>query len=66
MTANDSSREQPWSGRFGEPVSDLVQRFTASIAFDQRLAEFDIEGSLAHARMLLATGIIAKTDLAAI
>jgi argininosuccinate lyase len=66
MAANDSSREQPWSGRFGEPVSDLVRRFTASIAFDQRLAEFDIEGSLAHARMLLATGIIAKTDLAAI
>jgi argininosuccinate lyase len=66
MTANDNSRGEPWSGRFGEPVSDLVQRFTASIAFDQRLAEFDIEGSLAHARMLLAAGIIAKTDLAAI
>ncbi len=66
MTANDNSRGEPWSGRFGEPVSDLVQRFTASIAFDQRLAEFDIEGSAAHARMLLAAGIIAKTDLAAI
>jgi argininosuccinate lyase len=66
MTANDNHRTEPWSGRFGEPVSDLVQRFTASIAFDQRLAEFDIEGSLAHARMLLAAGIIAKNDLAAI
>jgi argininosuccinate lyase len=66
MTANDDSRGEPWSGRFGEPVSGLVQRFTASIAFDQRLAEFDIEGSAAHARMLLAAGIIAKTDLAAI
>ena len=66
MTANDNNRGEPWSGRFGEPVSDLVQRFTASIAFDQRLAEFDIEGSLAHARMLLAVGIIAKSDLAAI
>ncbi len=63
---NDNSREQPWSGRFGEPVSDLVQRFTASVAFDQRLAEFDIEASLAHARMLLATGIIARGDLTAI
>ena len=66
MAANDNHRTEPWSGRFGEPVSDLVQRFTASIAFDQRLAEFDIEGSLAHARMLLTTGIIARSDLAAI
>jgi argininosuccinate lyase len=66
MTANDNHRAEPWSGRFGEPVSDLAQRFSASIAFDQRLAEFDIEGSLAHARMLLAAGIIAKSDLAAI
>jgi len=66
MAVNDNSREQPWSGRFGEPVADLVQRFTASVAFDQRLAEFDIEASLAHARMLLACGIIPKGDLAAI
>jgi len=66
MAANDSSRNQPWSGRFGEPVSDLVQRFTASVAFDQRLAEFDIEASGAHARMLLAAGIISRNDLSAI
>ena len=66
MTANDNSRDQPWSGRFGEPVSDLVQRFTASVAFDQRLAEFDIEASDAHARMLFAGAIISKNDLAAI
>jgi argininosuccinate lyase len=66
MTANDNSRDQPWSGRFGEPVSDLVQRFTASVAFDQRLAEFDIEASGAHARMLQAAGIISKNDLSAI
>jgi argininosuccinate lyase len=66
MPLNDNSREHPWSGRFGEPVSDLVQRFTASIAFDRRLAQFDIEASLAHARMLLACGIIAKADLGAI
>ncbi len=66
MSANDNSKTQPWSGRFGEPVSDLVQRFTASVAFDQRLAEFDIEASGAHARMLQATGIISKGDLTAI
>jgi argininosuccinate lyase len=52
-----------WSGRFSEPVTDLVKRFTASVDFDQRLAEVDIKGSLAHARMLAATGIITARDL---
>jgi argininosuccinate lyase len=69
MSAHDkpqASRNKPWSGRFKEPVADLVQRFTASIAFDQRLAEFDIDASLAHARMLHAVGILSAADLAAI
>jgi argininosuccinate lyase len=55
-----------WSGRFEEPVSALVQRYTASVGFDHRLASHDIEGSLAHARMLAATGIIAADDLVGI
>ena len=55
-----------WSGRFEEPVSELVQRYTASVNFDQRLAEYDIQGSLAHARMLAAGSIIGAEDLAAI
>ncbi len=55
-----------WSGRFSEPVSELVQRYTASVSFDRRLAEYDIEGSLAHARMLAATDIIGADDLSAI
>jgi argininosuccinate lyase len=55
-----------WSGRFSEPVSELVKRFTASVDFDRRLAEFDIDGSLAHARMLKACEIISAEDLAAI
>jgi argininosuccinate lyase len=67
MSANDKkTRSQPWSGRFTEPATELVQRFTASVAFDRRLAAFDIEASIAHARMLQAVGIIGKTDLAAI
>jgi len=66
MSANDKTRNQPWSGRFAEPVTALVQRFTASVSFDRRLAAFDIEASVAHARMLHAVGIIGKTDLAAI
>jgi argininosuccinate lyase len=53
-----------WSGRFSEPVTELVKRYTASVAFDRRLAESDIAGSLAHARMLAATGIIPAQDLA--
>ena len=55
-----------WSGRFSEPVDDLVKRFTASVGFDQRLAEFDIQGSIAHARMLRAVGILTPADLEAI
>jgi argininosuccinate lyase len=47
-------------------VSDLVKRFTASVAFDQRLARHDITASLAHARMLAACGIIGREDLAGI
>jgi argininosuccinate lyase len=66
MSANDKTRNPPWSGRFAEPATELVQRFTASVSFDRRLAEFDIEASIAHSRMLHAVGIIGNTDLAAI
>ncbi len=55
-----------WSGRFAEPLDRLAQRFNASVSFDQRLAEFDIQGSLAHARMLAATRLIRSEDLASI
>jgi argininosuccinate lyase len=55
-----------WSGRFAEPVDERVKRYTASVSFDRRLAEFDIAGSLAHARMLAAAGILSGEDLAAI
>ena len=55
-----------WSGRFAEPIDSLTQRFNASVSFDQRLAEFDIQGSLAHARMLAAVKLISAEDLAAI
>ena len=58
--------KQLWSGRFREAVDPRVEAFTASVGFDQRLALFDIQGSLAHARMLGARGIIARRDVAAI
>lgn len=58
--------ENAWSGRFSEPVSDLVKRYTASVFFDKRMAAQDIRGSLAHARMLARQGIIPAEDYAAI
>ena len=69
MAAPASKRKKkakPWSGRFAEPVDALVRRFTASVSFDRRLAMHDITGSLAHARMLAACGVIGRRDLAAI
>jgi len=55
-----------FSGRFSEPVTELVKRFTASVTFDKRMAAVDIQGSLAHAKMLARQGIIAAKDLAEI
>ena len=55
-----------WSGRFGEAVAQRVQRYTASVGFDKRLAQVDIAGSRAHARMLASRGILDAVDLAAI
>ena len=55
-----------WSGRFAEPVAELVKRYTASVEFDQRLAEFDIQGSLAHASMLHKVGVLGAEDLSSI
>lgn len=64
------SQEDPspatWSGRFSEPVSELVKRYTASESFDRRLWRQDIRGSLAHARMLARQNILSAADLAAI
>ena len=69
MSKNTHKKPRPaaaWSGRFAEPVAERVQRYTASVSFDKRLAEHDIRASLAHARMLAACAVISKRDLAAI
>jgi argininosuccinate lyase len=63
MTDQFAKKTEAWSARFSEPVSELVKRYTASVTFDQRLAVFDIQGSLAHASMLNKQGIISKDDL---
>jgi argininosuccinate lyase len=59
-----SNKQQAWSALFSEPMSELVQRYTASVGFDRRLWRADIEGSLAHATMLAAQGVIGEADLA--
>ena len=65
-TSKRRNKSRPWSARFAEPVDALTQRFTSSLAFDRRLAQQDIAGSLAHARMLAACGVISARDGAAI
>ena len=55
-----------WGGRFTEGMDALVARFNASVRYDQRLAKHDIAGSLAHARMLCAQGLLSAEELAAI
>ncbi len=67
MSSNQlDKKSQAWSALFSEPMSELVQRYTASVGFDQRLWQADIAGSLAHAEMLAAQGIIGADDHAAI
>lgn len=56
------NKNKAWSARFSEPMSELVKRYTASVFFEQRLAPFDIEGSLAHAEMLSNVGVISEED----
>ncbi len=58
-----ANKHQAWSALFSEPMSELVQRYTASVGFDQRLWRADVEGSLAHAEMLAAQGVIGAADL---
>jgi argininosuccinate lyase len=66
MTSSNSldRKSQAWSALFSEPMSELVQRYTASVFFDQRLWRADIQGSLAHAEMLQAQKIISAQDWA--
>ena len=63
MSQNNNT-QYTWAGRFSEPMSDLVKRYTASVDFDQRMWRQDIRGSLAHAKMLAKQGIIAAQDFA--
>ncbi len=54
--------EKLWKGRFGEKTAPVVERFTSSIAFDRRLYRYDIEGSIAHCRLLARAGILTADE----
>ena len=56
--------EKTWGGRFTEKTDHRVEAFTASVDFDKRLYPYDIEGSIAHCRMLAKTGIISEDEAA--
>ena len=53
---------QAWGGRFNEPVDDFVARFTASVNFDQRFYRQDIQGSIAHAKMLCEADVLTADE----
>jgi len=54
--------DKPWGGRFTEPTSKIVERYTGSVRFDQALYAQDIAGSKAHARMLAKQGVISQDE----
>jgi argininosuccinate lyase len=54
--------EKPWNGRFTEKTDKIVEDFTSSIDVDKRLYTYDIEGSIAHCRMLAKASIISEED----
>ena len=52
-----------WGGRFNEPTDEFVKIFGASVAFDKTLALYDIEGSIAHATMLMEAKVLTSNEL---
>ena len=60
MTKNT---KKPWQGRFSGETDKFVESFTSSIAFDNRLYEYDIQGSVAHSKMLNSIGILSDIEL---
>jgi len=59
---SNQDKDKLWGGRFTEPTDAFVEKFTASVMFDQRMAMQDIEGSRAHARMLTKVGVLNQQD----
>ena len=58
----DNGKQVTWGGRFHEGPAGLMLAFGESVSFDQRLAPYDLQGSLGHASMLHAVGIISEEE----
>jgi argininosuccinate lyase len=59
---DDPMSDKPWDGRFSESTDASVEAFTSSIKVDKRLYPYDIEGSMAHCRMLAKVGVITNDE----
>ena len=64
--SKNKDQNRLWGGRFTEPTDAFVQRFTASVDFDRRLFQQDIDGSVAHAKMLVKAGILTAAEVSKI
>ena len=64
--SKNNDQNKLWGGRFTEPTDAFVQRFTASVDFDRRLFQQDIDGSVAHAKMLVKAGILTAAEVSKI
>lgn len=62
----ESGGKTPWSGRFEHTPTHSTQEFGASLPIDKRMWREDIEGSVAHAKMLSKVGVISASDASAI
>src|SRR5690554_2273633 len=60
--SDNGQTNQSWGGRFSEPTDAFVERFTASVGFDWRLYQQDINGSIAHATMLEKVGVLSADE----
>ncbi len=58
--------DKPWDGRFSERTDTSVEEFTSSIDVDKRLYPYDIEGSVAHCRMLAKVGVLTDEEATAL
>ncbi len=63
---SEERTQKPWGGRFTQPTDAFVEAFTASVDFDRRLYHYDIQGSIAHARMLAHVGVLSEEECRAI
>jgi argininosuccinate lyase len=55
-------KSKAWAGRFAEAANPIMEAFTSSLAFDKRLAPYDIRGSIAHCRMLVKQRILSRVE----